>query len=310
MPPRGAQGTSSRAQLRQAARSLATSLDVCGVYWGVRRKDGEWRDEPCLSVQVHKKHPRQRLPLSRMLPRKLDGVPVDVVEVGVIGAASLSHDDPVDAPGHRPSTITCLLRTGHGGCLALVSGHGTMPIVNGRISRSFTATPGQVAPIVARDATGETFTGQLLVGRIDAHADCAVASFNTLADVVHRLPGKPPPLAWRKSALVAMDQVRRHHRDGEPRVGIYTGGGLTSQPTSLHDGSAPVPYAAVIRIGDIPGGPPFARKGDSGSLVFASNGAAVGVVIAVTEGFTYLLPLSSVIAAFPQQVLSFFTEPS
>ena len=62
--------------------------NVIGVSEGIRMKRGKPTGEPCLVVYVKRKVPRARLGKGEVLPRKIDGVPVDVVEVGAVEALS------------------------------------------------------------------------------------------------------------------------------------------------------------------------------------------------------------------------------
>ncbi len=56
--------------------------NVVGVAPGVRMTQGRPTGERCLVVYVERKIPRTKLKEGEMLPREIEGVPVDVVEVG------------------------------------------------------------------------------------------------------------------------------------------------------------------------------------------------------------------------------------
>jgi hypothetical protein len=55
---------------------------VVGVAIGTCTRGGSRSEEPCLVVFVDRKLPERALGPGALLPRELDGVPVDVVEVG------------------------------------------------------------------------------------------------------------------------------------------------------------------------------------------------------------------------------------
>ena len=57
---------------------------VVGVTDGIRTRQGKPTGEHCLVVLVERKVPETELDRGDMLPREIDGVPVDVVEVGKI----------------------------------------------------------------------------------------------------------------------------------------------------------------------------------------------------------------------------------
>jgi hypothetical protein len=58
--------------------------NVVGVAEGFRTRRRKPTREPCLVVYVERKIPESKLKKSEILPRKIEGVPVDVFEVGKI----------------------------------------------------------------------------------------------------------------------------------------------------------------------------------------------------------------------------------
>lgn len=58
--------------------------NVVGVAPGVRTAKGKVTGERCLVVFVSRKVPRSRLKKGEVLPRRIEGIPVDVVETGEI----------------------------------------------------------------------------------------------------------------------------------------------------------------------------------------------------------------------------------
>jgi len=61
--------------------------NVVGVGVGLRARAGRRVREVAIVVMVRQKVPRAMLAEADVLPRQIDGVPVDVVEVGEITAA-------------------------------------------------------------------------------------------------------------------------------------------------------------------------------------------------------------------------------
>ena len=59
---------------------------VVGVSEGIRMRDGRPTGEPCVTVLVDRKVPESKLAKGDVLPRMIDGIAVDVVEVGEIVA--------------------------------------------------------------------------------------------------------------------------------------------------------------------------------------------------------------------------------
>ena len=64
--------------------------NVVGVTEGTRMRAGKPTGEPAIVVLVSAKVPRKGLPKPSQLPPELDGMPIDVVEVGPIEALSVA----------------------------------------------------------------------------------------------------------------------------------------------------------------------------------------------------------------------------
>ena len=75
----------ARATLVQAKYTdmLLAIPHVMGVAIGLQQKNGVYTDEVCLVVMVDKKVPESELDSQSRIPAELDGVPVDVQEIGV-----------------------------------------------------------------------------------------------------------------------------------------------------------------------------------------------------------------------------------
>ncbi len=67
-------------------RDLMRKKNVIGVGVGLRERGGVLTDETVLTVMVRKKEPRSVLRPWDTIPTELDGVPVDVKEVGTLRA--------------------------------------------------------------------------------------------------------------------------------------------------------------------------------------------------------------------------------
>ena len=60
--------------------------NVVAVAQGIRTKGGKPTGEPCITVYVEKKIPLSKLDKSAILPSDIEGIPVDVVEIGKVEA--------------------------------------------------------------------------------------------------------------------------------------------------------------------------------------------------------------------------------
>ena len=62
--------------------------NVIGVGVGLRQRGGNTVDEVCIVVNVVNKHPVTALNTEEILPEEIEGIPVDVQEVGTISAGA------------------------------------------------------------------------------------------------------------------------------------------------------------------------------------------------------------------------------
>jgi hypothetical protein len=70
---------------RDHEQELMEKPNVVGVGVGLRRKDGVLTSDVALVVMVNRKLSTAQLDPEGMIPGEIDGVPVDVQEVGEIG---------------------------------------------------------------------------------------------------------------------------------------------------------------------------------------------------------------------------------
>ncbi|MGY3132326.1 hypothetical protein ACVWZM_003008 [Bradyrhizobium sp. USDA 4501] len=65
------------------AKRMARSLDgVCGVDYGFAFKDGKRTDRMSVRFHMNRKQRLSRLPIDQRLPNKIDGIDLDVLEIG------------------------------------------------------------------------------------------------------------------------------------------------------------------------------------------------------------------------------------
>ena len=67
---------------------LLAKANVLGVGIGFRHRGGKRTREIALLVMVEKKTPAKRLSDQDLIPSEIDGVPVDVLEVGHLSSSS------------------------------------------------------------------------------------------------------------------------------------------------------------------------------------------------------------------------------
>jgi hypothetical protein len=66
--------------------NLMRKANVVGVGIGLRKREGEQADEPAIVVSVTHKVPLSQLAPDDVIPRELEGVPVDIRAVGELRA--------------------------------------------------------------------------------------------------------------------------------------------------------------------------------------------------------------------------------
>ncbi|HEU4729895.1 MAG TPA: hypothetical protein VFT22_18490, partial [Kofleriaceae bacterium] len=276
---------------------------VVGVFWGygdtggVRHRDGDKR----LCVHVRWKRPTHQVPGGELIDRRVRGIPTDVIEVGRVRAHTLVFsDDLVGGSGKvRHGSITGIARDDAAGAIALVSGHVTLPVVNGAITRAY-AGGGSVG-VTANETGGDTFTGTLLRGRLGGPIDYAIARFpgasGAAVSTQHAMAGKTPFRA-RAVALIDGESVRHYSRlpaRNKPIFGRYDQQAATAVEVTLPDGrDAQYTSLLAVRSTDTLR---FSNDGDSGSLVVDDHMTVVGTVLGASAdlSISYVLPISALI---------------
>jgi hypothetical protein len=86
--PEGEDFAVTRAQVvkEEHEQDLLRKANVIGVGIGLRRRAGVQGSEVAIVVLVRRKVPRSQLALDDILPGEIDGVPIDIQEVGEIRA--------------------------------------------------------------------------------------------------------------------------------------------------------------------------------------------------------------------------------
>jgi hypothetical protein len=278
---------------------LLTLDRVVGVFWGTAREGGELTDEPALVVHVREKRLEDAVRRSSRIPRRMQGIRIDVVDVG---GPIVAHGwrDPVRSPSPTRWGRSCTV-TATGGGLALLSGHGALPLRGGKVQRRLSASTAAVRWGAHR--------GSLVAGAIRADVDFAVGQFpNGLLPQQH--PAASParsPHRWQTLASLPL----------HTRVVVSTR--ERGSVTGTLDGAAGWTGLVYLRTGDshqylaVPVAPvdpaePFSLPGDSGALVTDEDGVAVGTVVAGTRRGrrSYILPLRPLIIALKQDASQFF----
>lgn len=309
-----------RAAVRAAAAELRQFQGVQGVFVGHRRAGSGWTDEPVLSVHVQRK---AEVPASERIPSRIRGLRTDVIEVGTPRLhATFDTSDGVRAPGQfsdRTSTLSAVSVPDDEETWALVSGHGTLPIVDRAILRTLPSDGSVDAPLTVVDRAGWRFEGDLVAGAMDGTVDFGVARFEGLSGPPV-LPGNllvraPIPV---QAAAATFGQTVYHY--GIERGDTLTGQIAQKSAEASDDGAitfvipglgeAAFRDLLVIRHDAAHG--PFSVPGESGSLVISAERRAIGTVIGGSEdgSLSYVLPIKHLLTALGSRTALFFEENS
>jgi hypothetical protein len=308
------------AAVRAAAAELRLFQGVMGVFVGHRRAGSLWTDEPVLSVHVQRK---TEVPAEEQIPPKIRGLRTDVIEVGTPRLhATFDTSDGVRAAGQfsdRTSALTAVSVPDDEETWALVSGHGTLPIVDRAILQVLPTDGSVGAPLTVVDRAGWRFEGNLVAGAMDGTVDFGVARFEGLSGPPV-LPGNllvraPIPIQPTPAVL---GQTVYHY-------GIERGDTLTGQIaqksvetsddgaiTFVIPGLGEVAFRDLLVVRHDPAHGPFSVPGESGSLVISADRRAVGTVIGGSEdhSLSYVLPIKNLLTALGSRTALFFEEES
>lgn len=273
---------------------------MLSTFEGIRRRRGAWKRQQTLTCFVRNKVAKRKLARDERIPKTVDGIPTDVVEIGRprLHADVDSQDRMLatyDGRG-RKSALSVLASHPNGGMVALGSGHGLLPIANGGyVSRSWSA--GDLEVVVDQE---QVDPGGVWFGAAGNDADFAVVRFPDLEPPAglegHLLAPVPIRVAPRQ---IAKGDYVQHIA---PRRGYHIDGTVVAEslsPLVLHDeNGASIAYADLIAVAT--GTPlPFSIPTESGSLVFDPNRRAVGFVVggSADKSITFVLRNFTVLRA-------------
>jgi hypothetical protein len=292
---KAADGPRTTAPIPDHARKIAAELQqipgvVC-VVWGSRRKSNRWRhDHKCLSAHVERKLAPAKLRKAQLLPKKIDGIWIDVLEVGTPKLHVLSADGRLDSGGSL-STPTLFARRG-ADALALVSGHATAEADEVDVS-----TP------------EGSFSGQVELRKFAAGAsvDFALVKFVGAAAATNtRHPAAEKSTAITLASRLESGDRLRHFsgKRGRSFTGIYQG--VVAGNVRI-DGHL---YTELLSIAPATSAP-FSVAGDSGSLVVDEKGRAVGGVVGeASASVFYAYEVARLASLLPQSTFGLFFKES
>jgi hypothetical protein len=311
---------------------LLKKKNVIGVGIGKKIVGGKQTDQECITVMVSQKVPLQGLSQEDLVPREIEGVVTDVVDVGIVRALAERTDRWRPAPGGvsighykiTAGTLGALAKDRETGKNVILSNNHVLANSNDASQGDEILQPG---PYDGGD------TGQAVIAKLDrfvpiqfstAPSDCGIASSvayfcSLLARVVgssHRLQAvRTSAETNRVDAAVALplggDLVSSEIleigevRDWSEDVQIGTVVKKSGRTTELTEGTVQV-LDATINVqygeekiatftGQLVAGP-MSQPGDSGSLVVDQQNRAVGLLFAGSDQSTIFNPIKDVVS--------------
>jgi hypothetical protein len=312
--------------------NLLKQPNVVGVGTGYKISNGRTTGELCLVTLVRKKVPEAGLPKGAMVPRQLDGVRTDVVEVGDLRAQQLRTDRWRPAPGGvsighykiTAGTLGTIVRDRASGDRLILSNNHVLANSNDSAPGDEILQPGAAdggrsgADTIAHLERFCPITFSLEPGSCDI-AGAYAAIGNAIAGLLgssHRVQSiqARPQAANLVDAAVARPVNGGDVLDEILEIGVVSGTvaaalgmnirksgrttAFTTGQISVLDATVNVSYGPgqVAQFeGQIVAGP-MSQGGDSGSLVVAGDTLqAVGLLFAGSEQSTIINPIQAVL---------------
>ena len=313
-------------------KAILRKKNVVGVGMGKKIVRGKRTDQDCITVMVRQKVPTQALSKDDVIPREIEGVATDVVQVGTIRAFAERTDRWRPAPGGvsighykiSAGTLGAIVRDNQTGSRLILSNNHVLANSNDAAQGDEILQPG---PFDGGDM------GEDVIARLDrfvpivfgtSPSDCGLA--NSVAAFCNALAGffgssyrfqaiKTLAETNRVDAAVALplgdDLVSDEILDIENVMGwtedvqIGTAVRKSGRTTELTEDEIQVLNATVnVDYGEgrtatftnqmVAG--PMSQPGDSGSLVLDSENRSVGLLFAGSDQTTVLNPIKDVIS--------------
>jgi hypothetical protein len=326
--------------IRQAATAkdlhqarFLSQPNVVGVGIGLRQRGGRVLDELCVVALVRRKRPRTALAPDAIVPAEIEGIPVDVLEVGDLRAQVDRTARFRPAPGGvslghyqiTAGTLGCVVRDRSNGARLILSNNHVLANGNEASLEDPILQPGPA------DGGREENDALALLERFvpieysREPATCGVARFvveagNFVAGVIgskHRLESyqEDPQASNRVDAAVARPLIDGEVGDEILEIGRVSGTaapalglsvrksgrttGLTTGQITIIETTVDVDYGGkTARFeGQLISGP-MSQPGDSGSLlVSGTTQQAVGLLFAGSTQATIYNPIADVLQA-------------
>jgi hypothetical protein len=312
--------------------ALMAKPNVIGVGTGYKVSEGKRTDELCLVTLVRQKVPPSALQADAMVPKSIEGVRTDVVEIGDVRALQTHTSRWRPAPagvsmGHyriTAGTFGCLVRDRTSGAPLMLSNNHVLANSNDAAAGDAILQPGPADGGRLEADTIAVLERFCPIEFTTQPGSCNVAgAYASLGNAVARLLGSQhrvvtikanPQAANLVDAAVARPNVNTDILDEILEIGKISGTlpaelgmavrksgrttGLTSGEITVMEATVTVSYGAgkdaTFENQLIMG--PMSQGGDSGSLIVAGGSLqAVGLLFAGSEQSTIANPIQAVL---------------
>ncbi|NOZ00109.1 MAG: hypothetical protein GXP40_13055 [Chloroflexi bacterium] len=311
--------------------TLFAKPNVVGVGVGYKDVRGEQTGEVCVKVLVRRKLPRAALTSADMVPRELDGIRTDVIQVGDLRALLSPTDRWRPAPGGvsighyriTAGTLGCVVRDRESGERLILSNNHVLansndaqhgdpilqpgPADGGQVETDTLAKLARFCPIQFDTTPGtcDLAKGYALLGNAIAQAVGSshrldVKRVSRAVNHVDAAVARPVTDSDVLDRILTIDNVpgTLPAELGMPLCKSGRTTGFTTGQVRVLDATVTISYGelrtATFEEQIITG--PMSQGGDSGSLVVAKDSRnAVGLLFAGSEQSTVLNPIQAVL---------------
>ncbi|HHH48925.1 MAG TPA: hypothetical protein ENK51_08575 [Gammaproteobacteria bacterium] len=295
-------------QVKEAREEGILELpNVVGLGIGYKEKKGKTTDETCISVYVRKKVAAKSLESRQQVPKALDEIKTDVIEVGDIEAQAFTTRLRPAKPGYSmghfritAGTFGCLVRDACAPCrIYILSNNHVLANSNAAVIGDRILQQGRVdGGSVARDTIARLARFvRIRFNDPAAHnlVDAAIAQPIDLRDVTASIVGLGIPKGTVEATLGMV--VTKSGRTTETTTGRVIGVDAT---IAVGYGASGTAYFRnqILTTG-------MSRGGDSGSLLLErGTGAATGLLFAGSSRVTVHNNISNVLMALGVEIVT------
>lgn len=320
-----------KATKQEVEGSILRKPNVVGVGVGLKETRGRLTDEVSIVVLVRDKKPRSALSRQQMVPDRVDGVPTDVIEVGVLRSQQSRTDRWRPAPGGvsiahykvTAGTLGAVVRDANTGQRLILSNNHVLANSNDSSPGDVILQPGPVdggndpADIIGylerfvpiqfnvEPGTCSVADGYALVGNFVARvlgSTHRLATFNTHADATNTVDCAVARPIEDGVVIDEILEIGSVMGVTEALLGMTVAKsgrttGLTTGTVSVLDTTVEVSYGIgqTARFVNQIVTTPMSEGGDSGSLVLeAGSQRAVGLLFAGSSQATIFNPIQAV----------------